>query len=198
MKRSILIKSSILLLTIAIITSSCARRKVTRIDPDRVTDLSGRWNNTDARLTAETIADQALTGRWLNEFILSKNQRPVIVVGTIRNNSHEHIDTEIFIKDIERAFLKSQSIRLVQAGDKRNELRGERADQQDFASTSTMKRWGQELGADFIMQGSVKSIVDSYRRERTTYWQVDIELTNLETNEIVWIGDYKGKKYILR
>jgi uncharacterized protein (TIGR02722 family) len=198
MKRSILIKSSILLLTIATITSSCARRKVTRIDPDRVTDLSGRWNNTDARLTAETIADQALTGRWLNEFILSKNQRPVIVVGTIRNNSHEHIDTEIFIKDIERAFLKSQSIRLVQAGDKRNELRGERADQQDFASTSTMKRWGQELGADFIMQGSVKSIVDSYRRERTTYWQVDIELTNLETNEIVWIGDYKGKKYILR
>jgi uncharacterized protein (TIGR02722 family) len=198
MKRSILIKSSILLLTIAILTSSCARRKVTRIDPDRVTDLSGRWNNTDARLTAETIADQALTGRWLNEFILSKNQRPVIVVGTIRNNSHEHIDTDIFIKDIERAFLRSQSIRLVQAGDKRNELRGERADQQDFASTSTMKRWGQELGADFIMQGSVKSIVDSYRRERTTYWQVDIELTNLETNEIVWIGDYKGKKYILR
>jgi uncharacterized protein (TIGR02722 family) len=198
MKQSLIIKSTILLIAVASITSSCARRKVTRIDPDRVTDLSGRWNNTDARLTAETIADQALTGRWLDEWMRAKNQRPVIVVGTVRNNSHEHIDTDIFVRDIERAFLRSQSIRLVQAGEKRNELRGERADQQDFASAATMKRWGQELGADFIMQGAVKSIVDSYRRERTTFWQVDMQLTNLETNEIVWMGDYKGKKYILR
>jgi uncharacterized protein (TIGR02722 family) len=198
MKTSIILKASILLIVVASITTSCARRKVTRINPDTVTDLSGRWNNTDARLCAETLTDQALSGRWLNEFVLAKSQRPVIVVGTVRNNSHEHIDTEIFIKDIERAFLRSQSIRLVQAGEKRNELRGERADQQDFASTATMKKWGQELGADYIMQGSVKSIVDAYRKERTTYWQVDLELTNLETNEIVWIGDYKGKKYILR
>jgi len=198
MKNSILIKTTLLLFLVASISSSCARRKVTRIDPDKVTDLSGRWNNTDAKLCAETLIDQALNGRWLNEFVLSKSQRPVVVVGTVKNNSHEHIDTEIFIKDVERAFLKSQAIRLVQAGDKRNELRGERADQQDFASTSTMKKWGQELGADFIMQGSVKSIIDSYRKERTTFWQVDLELTNLETNEIVWIGDYKGKKYILR
>lgn len=198
MKQSFIFKSSILLIAIACVATSCARRKVTRIDPNTVTDLSGRWNNTDARLTAETIAEQALNGRWLDEWMRMKNQRPVIVVGTVRNNSHEHIDTDIFIRDIERAFLRSQAIRLVQAGEKRNELRGERADQQDFASPSTMKRWGQELGADFIMQGEVKSIVDSHRRERTTYWQVDMQLTNLETNEIVWMGDYKGKKYILR
>jgi len=118
------------------------------------------------------------------------------VVGLVRNNSHEHLDTEIFIKDVEKAFIKSSLIRLVQAGERRNELRGERADQQDFASTETMKKFGKELGADFIMQGTVKSIVDTYGKEKTTFWQVDLELTNLETNEIVWIGEKKIKKYI--
>jgi PBP1b-binding outer membrane lipoprotein LpoB len=115
----------------------------------------------------------------------------------VRNNSHEHMDTEIFTKDMERAFIKSSMIRLVAAGEKRTELRGERADQQDFSSSETMKKFGREMGADFMMQGTVKSIVDGYGKEKTTFWQIDLELTNIETNEIVWIGDYKGKKYIV-
>lgn len=191
--------SSFLLLLISgsLFISSCARRTVTRVAPDKVIDLSGRWNETDARLCAESLVGQALTGDWLGNFSNANKRKPVVVVGLVKNKSHEHIDTEIFIKDVEKAFLKSTKIRLVQAGDKRNELRGERADQQDFASPESMKKFGRELGADFIMQGAVKSIVDSYGREKTTYWQVDLELTNLETNEIVWIGDYKGKKYIV-
>ena len=187
----------LLLISGSLFISSCARRTVTRVAPDKVIDLSGRWNETDARLCAESLVGQALTGDWLGNFSNANKRKPVVVVGLVKNKSHEHIDTEIFIKDVEKAFLKSTLIRLVQAGDKRNELRGERADQQDFASPESMKKFGRELGADFIMQGAVKSIVDSYGKEKTTYWQVDLELTNLETNEIVWIGDYKGKKYIV-
>jgi curli biogenesis system outer membrane secretion channel CsgG len=107
------------------------------------------------------------------------------------------MDTEIFTKDIEKAFIKSTLVRLVQAGEKREELRSERADQQQYSSEASMKKFGRELGADFMMQGTVKSIVDGFGREQTTFWQIDIELVNLETNEIVWIGDYKGKKYIV-
>jgi len=178
--------------------TSCARRSVQRVNPDKQIDLSGRWNETDARLCAEALVTQSLNDQWLENFSREKQRKPVVVVGLIRNNSHEHMDTEIFIKDVEKAFVRSSLIRLVTAGEKRNELRGERADQQDFASVATMKRFGQELGADFIMQGTVKSIVDGIGREKTTFWQVDVELTDMETNEIVWIGDYKGKKYIVR
>jgi len=186
-----------LLLGATTVFNSCARRTVTRVEPNKVMDLSGRWNETDARLCAEALVSQALGGDWLGNFSNEQKRKPVVVVGLVRNNSHEHLDTEIFIKDVEKAFIKSSLIRLVQAGERRNELRGERADQQDFASPETMKKFGKELGADFIMQGTVKSIVDSYGKEKTTFWQVDLELTNLETNEIVWIGDYKGKKYIV-
>ena len=176
---------------------SCAKRTVTRVAPDKVIDLSGRWNETDARLASETLINQALGGDWLGNFTNEKQKKPVVIVGMVRNNSHEHMDTEIFTKDMERAFIKSSQIRLVAAGEKRTELRGERADQQDFSSAETMKKFGREMGADFMMQGTVKSIVDGYGKEKTTFWQIDLELTNIETNEIVWIGDYKGKKYIV-
>ena len=189
------------LLGIALISTltlgSCAKRTVTRVAPDKVIDLSGRWNETDARLASETLINQALGGDWLGNFTNEKQKKPVVIVGMVRNNSHEHMDTEIFTKDMERAFIKSSQIRLVAAGEKRTELRGERADQQDFSSAETMKKFGREMGADFMMQGTVKSIVDGYGKEKTTFWQIDLELTNIETNEIVWIGDYKGKKYIV-
>ena len=176
---------------------SCARRNVTRVEHDKVIDLSGKWNETDARLAAESLIQQVLTGGWLSNFMTNQQRKPVVIVGLIRNHSHEHLDPEIFTKDIEKAFIKDGRVRLVQANEKRDELRAERADQQNFSSEESMKKFGRELGADFMLQGTIKSIVDALGREQTTYWQIDLELAHLETNEMVWIGDYKGKKYIL-
>ncbi|OQY00228.1 MAG: penicillin-binding protein activator LpoB [Bacteroidetes bacterium 4572_128] len=177
---------------------SCApKRKVNRVSPDQQIDLSGRWNDTDSKMCAKSLIEQVLTEKWLDEF-KQKNggKRPIIVVGLVKNKSHEHISSETFIKDIEKAIIKSGLARLVQAGDKREQLRGERAGQQEFASKTTAKKWGQELGADFMLQGTLNSIVDSYKKEKVVSYQIDLELSNLETNEIVWMGDKKIKKYI--
>jgi len=114
----------------------------------------------------------------------------------VNNKSHEHIETEMFIKDLERSFLASQQIGLVQSGKKREELRGEKADQQTNASVSSMKKFGLENGADYILQGSINSVVDAYKRQKTVTYQVNLELTNIETNEVVWIGEKKIAKYI--
>ncbi len=188
---------TVLVLSLVFISGCFSTRKVERVDPDEQIDLSGRWNDSDSRLAANELIQQVLGERWLPQFENDNNgQRPVVVVGLIKNKSHEHISAETFIKDIERAIIQNGSVRLVQAGEKREELRGERADQQEFASKQTAKQWGKELGADFIMQGAVNSIVDAYRNKKVVTYQINLELTNLETNEIVWIGDKKIKKYI--
>ncbi len=122
----------------------------------------------------------------------------MIVVGLITNKTSEHIDADTYIKDIERAIIRDGRVRLVQAGAKREQLRQERSEQQDFASEATVKKWGEELGADFILQGDIASIIDGHKKEKVRFYQLNVELTHLETNEIVWIGDKKIKKYIKR
>ncbi|MCF8227704.1 MAG: penicillin-binding protein activator LpoB [Bacteroidales bacterium] len=194
MKR--MIRFSVLAALILTMLASCSNRKVTRVSPDQQIDLSGRWNDTDSKQAAETMISQALSERWLDNFRQKEGRKPVVIVGLVLNKSHEHISAETFIKDLERAFINSGMVRLVQAGEMREQLRAERADQQDFASPATMKKWGQELGADFMLQGTINSIVDSYKKEKVVYYQINLELSNLETNEIVWIGDKKIKKYI--
>ncbi|PZD76921.1 penicillin-binding protein activator LpoB [Mesonia sp. K7] len=175
---------------------SCAPH-VQRMSEDSVTDLSGRWNETDSRLTAEEITNELMAHSWYNTFTANNGgDSPVIIVGMITNKSHEHIATETFSKDIEKEIINSNRMRLVQAGSMREELRAERADQQNYSSASTMKKFGLENGADFMLQGTINSIVDQYSNEKTIYYQINLELSNLETNEKVWIGDKKIKKYL--
>jgi uncharacterized protein (TIGR02722 family) len=147
-------------------------------------------------MTGEAMIAEALGGRWLNEFEQANARRPVVIVGFVKNKTSEHIDAEPFMKDLEKAFINSGRVRLVQSGEKREAIRAERADQQEYAATETIKKWGREVGADLMLQGSINSIIDSYNNEKVNYYQVNLELTNLETNEIIWIGDKKIKKYV--
>ena len=186
---------TLVVLTIALI-NGCANRKITRVDPNETIDLSGRWNDSDSRLVSEEMIGDVLTSAWLPIYTKANDKRPVVVVGLVENKSHEHINSETFIKDIEKAIIRDGNIRLVVAGEKRNELRKERAEQQDYASPETTKKWGKELGADFILQGTINSIVDSYKKQKVVTYQIDLQLTNIETNEVVWMGDKKIKKQI--
>ncbi len=183
-------------LSTIILFSNCSH-KVTRIDPAEQVDISGRWNNTDSRLVAEDMTKTILSANWITDHMASKNgQRPVVIVGFVANKSHEHIEAETFVKDVENSFISTQKVRLVQGGKKREELRAEKADQQSNASVSSMKKFGLEQGADYILQGSINSIVDSHKRKKVVYYQTNLELTNIETNEVVWIGEKKIAKYV--
>ncbi|WP_062052825.1 penicillin-binding protein activator LpoB [Aquimarina longa] len=193
MKKSIV--TTIVVLLAVVINTSCSR-KVTRVATDAQIDISGRWNDTDSRLAAEELTDEVLTGNWITDHIQEKGKKPVVIVGLVRNKSHEHIESETFIKDIEKAFIQRQKVRVVQGGKMREELRSERADQQNNSSVSTMKKFGLETGADYMLQGNINSIVDAHNRQKVVYYQIDLELTNIQTNEKVWIGDKKIKKFV--
>jgi uncharacterized protein (TIGR02722 family) len=175
---------------------SCSH-KVTRIDPQEQVDLSGRWNNTDSRLVADDMIQQILKERWIGDHQEAHGgQRPVVIVGFVTNKSHEHIEAETFVNDVEQSFIRSGRVRLVQGGKMREELRAEKADQQTNASASSMKKFGLEQGADYILQGTINSIVDSQKRRKVVYYQINLELTNIQSNEVVWLGDKKIAKYV--
>jgi len=160
--------------------------------------LSGRWNDTDSRLVAEQMVSDVLQRPWLTDFMTANAKKPVVIVGKIRNKSSEQIATDVFAKDIERELLNSGKVRFVASAEERNEVRDERRDQQDFASVDSFKKFYKELGADFLLSGVINSIEDSYEGEKVIFYQVDLQLINIETNEKVWIGNKKIKKTIGR
>jgi hypothetical protein len=179
-----------------LVLAGCGGKSVQRIDTDTTVDLSGNWNDTDSRLVSEEMISQVLAHPWLARWEAVSNDRPTVIVGTVRNNSTEHIDTNMFTKNLEIAFINSGRVRVVASRDERGEVRDERAQQQDWSDPATVKKMGMELGADYMMIGSVGSIVDQEGGESVIFYQVNLELIDIQTNEKVWIGQKEIKKYV--
>lgn len=171
---------------------------VERVSPDETIDLSGDWNDTDSRLVAEEMIKDCLSRPWLAEFGRQESRSPDVIVGTVRNRSSEHISTSTFIKNLERELINSGRVNFVASKEERGEVRDERADQQEFSSDESVKRFQQEAGADFMLIGEITSIIDQAEGEKVKYYQVNLELVNVETNRKSWIGEKKIKKYISR
>lgn len=170
--------------------------KVERVSPGEVTDLSGNWNDTDSRLVSEEMIQDALAQPWLSRFTTVYQRPPVVIVGEVRNLSHEHINTQTFIHDMERALINSGRVEFVASGGERGEVRAERKDQELHAREDTRKPMGQEFGADYMLQGTINTIFDTVAGTQAKYYQVDLTLISLADNRKVWLGQKKIKKIV--
>ncbi|HEY9050651.1 MAG TPA: penicillin-binding protein activator LpoB [Gammaproteobacteria bacterium] len=175
---------------------SACNPKVTRVSSDTVTDLSGNWNDTDSRLVSEEMIQDVLSRPWLGRFQQKNNKAPTVIVGTVRNLSHEHINTRTFIRDLEKSLINSGEVDFVASANERGEIRDERRDQDLHAKEETRKAMGQETGADFMLQGSINTIIDAVSGEQARFYQIDLTLIDLESNRKVWVGQKKIKKTV--
>ena len=191
------IGSLILLIGVLTLFVGCASTQVERKDVDTTIDLSGRWNDADSRMVAEEMIRDCLDRPWLEGYRDSHGgKRPTVIVGEVRNRSHEHINVQTFVKDLERALINSGRVQFVASKGERSGVREERLDQAQHASEETMKGPGQEIGADFMLIGTVNTIRDEEGGKAVMFYQTNLELVNMENNVKAWIGEKKIKKLI--
>lgn len=108
----------------------------------------------------------------------------------------EHINTDVFVEEMQRALINSGKVNFVASKDERGEVRTERLEQDEFASEETRKAFGREIGADFMLSGVLSSVVDQAGSKAVVFYQANLKLINIETNQIVWNGQKQIKKYV--
>ena len=196
MKRFVRCGGVTLLLAGVLLVAGCGGKQVTRTAVEEQIDLSGEWNDIDSQQVSAALTGQITTSPWVEDFRAEKGKKPYLIVGTVRNKTPEHIPVKTFIADLERNFINGGRVRVVASAEERDEIRGERADQQEFASQETMKQWGREKGADFMLIGEINSIFDQEGGDQVKYYQVDAYLVDLQDNTKVWAGFEKIKKFV--
>ncbi|MCG6970178.1 MAG: penicillin-binding protein activator LpoB [Gammaproteobacteria bacterium] len=178
-----------------VLFSACAT-KVERVETEQVIDLSGQWNDTDSRLVSEEMMNDVLSKPWVEDYVRRNNKPPAVIVGEVRNLSHEHLNVNVFLSDVEKALINSGRVKVVASRVEREEIRDERADQDINASEETRKAMGRELGADFMLKGTINTIVDEEGKKAVKFYQVDLTLISLVDNTKVWVGQKKIKKFV--
>jgi uncharacterized protein (TIGR02722 family) len=187
-----------LALSALVAVSACAT-KVERLDESQAVDLSGAWNDTDSRMVSQEMIQDSLSRAWLQEFRGRAGQnRPAVIVGEVRNMSHEHINTQTFTLEMERALINSGKVDFVATKAERLGIRDERKDQDLNAREDTRNAMGKELGADFMLTGTINTIVDPSGDTQVRFYQVNLTLISLADNRKVWVGQKDIRKLVTR
>jgi hypothetical protein len=182
----------------ALLLAGCASTGVSRVNSGTTTDLSGYWNDSDVRIACEAITADCLSSPRLVDFQKKSSRLPVVIVGSFHNDSDEHIDTSIITKKLEIALTNSGKAEFVASKDERLDLRSERQDQQGWASEDTAKEIAAETGADFMLLGSVKTIVDKAGGTSTRVYYIDYELIDIQSNKKVFVGENNDIKKVIK
>lgn len=187
----------LLLLVIPLLFSCQSTVSVNRLAADTDIDVSGTWNDTDIRLVSKALVDSSLSAGWIKSYRMDHpGKRPVVIVGSFLNRSSEHIDTSIITKRYEMELVNSGLVDMVADQNFRAAVREERDEQQYFASEETAKALGKEIGADYLLQGAVRTNLDQSGNQMVRTYYVSAELIDIETNRKVWVGEETIKKLI--
>ena len=176
-------------------TAGCGKR-VTVVDPQTSIHLSGMWNDDDSKSVSSEMIDQSLKGAWITNFRDRTGRAPIVRVSTVVNKSNEEIATQIFTDDLEKALLNSGRVRVIASRSEAELQRDERADLQANSSKESAPRSAQEQASDFGLQGSIKIQHDRNGSNQVKFYQVDLKLIDITTNETVWIGSTERKKVV--
>ncbi|MBC7835459.1 MAG: penicillin-binding protein activator LpoB [Phycisphaerales bacterium] len=182
------------------LTGCSERREITRVDPEAVIDVDYRFDDEDARQVYQAMATDAMYRTWIDNFNAQNSRKPVVTVGPIRNDTQDYIDTGMFSTQFERELINSGRVRFVAMRDQRSDIREEREQGQEWSRPETRKQMKYELGADYIVVGRVGDIKERSLDGNTivNYYQVNMEVIDLESNEKVWIGTHEIKKLARR
>lgn len=188
-----------LLVAAGLFAAGCGGTKVANVDPSTEGYITGRWNDSDARAVADDLVPQCLNGAWLPEFHGQQGEtRPRIVLGDIENNTSEHINKDVFMNELQRVLLASGRIRFVADPDVRSVLMEEVEWQRRMARGEGVAPEVDKgvSGADFMLMGTVSSIVDQAGKKAIVFYQVDLWLTDLRSWEKVWYGTAQRKHLV--
>jgi hypothetical protein len=164
-----------LVLPLVVLALTACTRQATQAPLDAPMNVSGSWNETAARVTAEALVKEALKQPWPRRFTQIMGRAPVVSVGTVVNRTDEQLNTQTFVQALERGLADSGQVQLAAAAGQRQETR-------------------QESGADFVLQGVITTLRDTRDGMPVAFYQVALELVDLASNVPVWQEQRQIKK----
>jgi uncharacterized protein (TIGR02722 family) len=178
-----------------LLTTSCGPKAFVKgdyEDTEKENNLNDQWSETDMQ---KTVADLVAS---MNKSYAIANAKspPLVMVTKLQNKTDEHIDTQSIMDMVRVEIARSGRVNFVD-----KEAREDVADEYNYQNSGmvgaeTKKGPGGQMGADFIINGRLDSIVQEVGKNKSVYYKVTLNLTNLKTNVIAW-SDYKQlrKKY---
>jgi uncharacterized protein (TIGR02722 family) len=167
-----------------------AYTKGTYEDPNAIEMLSDEFNENDLQLIAKKMVGS------LNDsgFVKQLPGRPLLIVGKMKNKTSEHIDMES-LGDKVRVELTHGGKFAFSNKAAREEIAQEYEYQQSgYVKKEEAKGPGAQSGADYLLTGSIASIIQQVGNDKLVYYKMTMECTNLKSGVIEWTDEKELRK----
>lgn len=183
----------VLLISMLLLTVSCGPKAFVKgeyEDPSRQNLMNDKWSETDMQVVVKNMVDSLVAHKSIN----SAKELPIVMVTNLQNKTDEHIDTQSIMDMVRVELTNSGKVAFVD-----KEARQDISNEYDYqnsgmVSNQTKKGAGQQVGADFIINGRLDQIVQEVGKEKTVYYKVTLNLTNLKTGIIAWTNNKQLRK----
>lgn len=142
------------------------------------------FDEKDSEYIADTLISSSLLAEWNTNF--SKKRKPTIVVGKIANESIEVLDVSLIAKNLERSLLNSGEVSFIASKEKRESIRTDRKNQDDFTGKDKFIKYLKPLKADFFMSGQINSQIDSSVSPILKKYELSLNIINTKNATVVW------------
>lgn len=148
--------------------------------------LTDQWSETDMQMVVKSMVDSMVA----HPVIMNAKVTPVVMVTTLQNKTGDHIDGQSIMDMVRVDLMKSGKVSFID-----KEARQDIKDEYDYhnsgvVDSASKKGPGGQVGADYIVNGRIESIVQDTGKEKTVYYKITLNLTNLKTSVINW-SDFK-------
>jgi uncharacterized protein (TIGR02722 family) len=159
-------------------------------DPGKENLLNDQWSETDMQKTVESMVASLVA----HPAIAAAKNPPIMMVTNLQNKTSEHIDTQSIMDMVRVDLTKTGKVAFVD-----KEARGDVSDEYNYQNSGMVnegskKGPGGQVGADFIVNGRIDSIVQEVGKEKTVYYKITLNMTNLKTNLITWTDQKQMRK----
>lgn len=177
----------------ALLLTSCGPKAYVKgqyDDPQRENLMNDQWSETDMQVSVKTMVGSLVS----HQSIANANKMPIVMVTNLQNKTSEHIDTQSIMDMVRVELTNSGRVAFVD-----KEAREDISKEYDYqgsgmVSDETKKTKGGQIGADFIINGRLDSIVQEVGKEKTVYYKLTLNLTNLKTGIIAWTNHKEIRK----
>ena len=145
------------------------------------------WDEIDSEIIADSLISISLQSDWNKNF--SKKRKPIIVVGKIVSTSDEIIDVSLLAKDIERSLINSGKVTFIADKQKREDIRNDRKNKDDFTDEKKFIKYLKSLKSDFFISGDINLRVDSSAVLVQKKYTLDVEIISTKNASVIWKGE---------
>lgn len=159
-------------------------------DPEKENLMNDQWSETDMQVVVKTMVESMVN----HPAIAKATNPPILMVTNLQNKTNEHIDTQN-IMDLVRVDLSNTGKVAFIDKEAREDIASE-YDYQDsgMVEEKTKKGPGGQIGADYIVNGRLDSIVQEVGKEKTVYYKLTLNMTNLKTGVVTWTNKKEIRK----